>query len=80
MKIVKVSIKPETRLPVKLACLPNTIILPDVNYNNLKNIPSLNGVKVMGDKTLEDYGIGSGGSDMEALTNLEIEELLKNFM
>lgn len=79
MKVIRVNIKPDMKIPVRLVTLPNTIVLPDVDYNNLKNIPSLNGTKIIGDKSFGDYGISSGGSNIEPLTNLEIEELLKNF-
>lgn len=42
----------------------------DVSYNDLKDIPTLNGVPIIGDKTSEEYGI-------EGISNLELEELLK---
>ena len=42
----------------------------DVSYNDLKDIPKLNGVPITGEKTNEEYGI-------EAISNLELEDLLK---
>lgn len=40
------------------------------NYEELENLPKLNGIPITGDKTNEQYGI-------EHITNLELEELLK---
>lgn len=39
------------------------------NYNNLKNIPTIEGIQVKGDKFFTDYGL-------KAISNLEIETLL----
>lgn len=88
MKMIRVDIKPDIKTPVRLtpapdakisvrlAPVPNTIVLPDVDYNHLENLPTLNGVKVIGDKTSDDFGIGGTG-EVKALTNAEIEALLK---
>lgn len=76
MKMIRVNIKPDTKIPVRLTPVPNTIVLPDVDYNHLENLPTLNGVKVIGDKTSDDFGLGSTG-EVKALTNAEIEALLK---
>ncbi len=46
------------------------------DYNSLKNIPKLNGEKIIGNKTSEDYGI----KQIRALTNSEIEELINSFI
>lgn len=58
MRMIRVNIKPDTKIPVKLVTLPNTIVLPDVDYGNLKHIPKINGVEVKGNKTSDDFGIG----------------------
>ena len=73
-KPIKVAIRPTQQIPVKII---NSIdgILRTNDYGLLQGLPSLNGVKIIGDKTQYDYGIESP----EALTNLEIEELLNNF-
>ena len=39
------------------------------NYEELRNIPKLNGVAIRGEKTLEDYG-------EKTITNSEIKELV----
>ena len=39
------------------------------NYEELRNIPKLNGVVIRGEKTLEDYG-------EKTITNSEIKELV----
>lgn len=44
------------------------------NYNDLINIPSINGVSVAGDKQCEDYSIQR---EMQPLSNIELEEILK---
>lgn len=43
---------------------------PASDYNNLINQPKINKVKLVGDKSLEELGLN-------AITNLELEELLK---
>ena len=43
---------------------------PVSDYNNLINQPKINKVKLVGDKSLEELGLN-------AITNLELEELLK---
>lgn len=40
------------------------------DYNSLINQPKINKVKLIGDKSLEELGLN-------AITNLELEELLK---
>lgn len=42
----------------------------DISYNDLLDIPTLNGIPIEGDKENEDYGI-------DAISNLELENLLK---
>ncbi|MGF6375132.1 hypothetical protein M2140_000166 [Clostridiales Family XIII bacterium PM5-7] len=39
------------------------------SYEELKNLPQINGVEIIGNKSFSDYGL-------EALTNMEIEALL----
>lgn len=46
------------------------------NYNYLQNKPKINNVELIDNKSLEDLGI----QENEALSNLEIEEVLKNFI
>lgn len=46
------------------------------DYRLLNNLPSLNGVTIIGDKISEDYGI----IDTLPLTNIEIEEILNGFI
>lgn len=43
------------------------------NYNDLTNKPSINGVTLIGNKTNEELNIN-------AISNSEIEELLKSFI
>lgn len=43
----------------------------DRNYENLKNKPSINGVKLIGDVSLEELGIAE-------ISNSEIEEIIKS--
>lgn len=73
---IKVNIKKDSIIKVKL--IDNSSLLPikNTNYNDLENIPTLNGVKIIGKKTSTDYRI----NDVVPLSNLEIEELLKNFI
>ena len=44
------------------------------NYEELNNNPSINNVELLGDKTSKDLGLQK---EMESLSNLEIEEILK---
>lgn len=78
MRIIKVKIIPQKTIPVEIINSQTPIFIQSGNgtddYNNLKNIPKLNGEKIIGDKTSEDYGL-----EPDVLTNLEIEELLNNF-
>lgn len=46
------------------------------NYNYLQNKPKINNVELVDNKSLEDLGI----QNSEALSNLEIEEILNNFV
>ena len=46
----------------------------NTNYENLENLPSINGVKLIGDKTTEDLGI-QAGSDIELITELYPESI-----
>lgn len=41
------------------------------DYEKLKNKPSVNGVTLIGDRTLEEIGL-------EEISNLEIEEIIKS--
>lgn len=43
----------------------------EYDYEKLKNKPSINGVELIGDKTLEEIGIGE-------ISNSEIEEIIKS--
>lgn len=43
----------------------------NLDYNFLVNKPTINGVEVIHDKSIEDYG-------MEEMTNLEVEEMMQN--
>lgn len=42
----------------------------DISYNDLLDIPTLNGIPIEGDKENEDYGI-------DAISNFELADLLK---
>lgn len=51
------------------------------NYKELDNLPSINDVVLIDNKTLDDLNIQIKGDYPEhALTNSEIEELLDNFV
>lgn len=71
--VIKVQIKPGNTIPVRLMDIPNSVVLPDVDYNDLKNIPSLNGIKIIGEKKTIDFGI----QDIKPLSNMDLELLLK---
>lgn len=71
--VIKVQIKPESTIPVMLIGTPNSAALSDVDYNDLKNIPSLNGIKIIGEKKTIDFGI----QNIEPLSNMDLELLLK---
>lgn len=43
----------------------------DNNYENLKNKPSINGVKLIGDVSLEELGLAE-------ISNSEIEDIIKS--
>lgn len=43
----------------------------NLDYNFLFNKPTINGVEVIHDKSIEDYG-------MEEMTNLEVEEMMQD--
>ena len=43
------------------------------NYENLDNLPKINGETLIGDKSSEEIGI-------KALSNMDIERLLNNFV
>mgnify|MGYP003304270964 CR=1 FL=1 len=58
---------------MRLMDIPNSVVLPDVDYNDLKNIPSLNGIKIIGEKKTIDFGI----QNIEPLSNMDLELLLK---
>lgn len=47
-----------------------------IDYGSLNNLPTLNGVKIEGNKTSEDFGIKGDIEDIKPLTNTEIEALL----
>lgn len=72
-EVIKVSIKPKNVIPVKLVSVPSSVVSSDVDYNELKNIPSLNGVKIIGEKKSIDFGI----QNIEPLSNMDLELLLK---
>ena len=66
-------VDPKDKIPLKF----NTKIVPVVgggstNYEQLTNKPSINGVALIGNKTNEEILI-------QALTNQDIEGILKNF-
>lgn len=71
--IIKVQIKTENIIPVRLMGVLNSAVLSDVDYNDLKNIPSLNGIKIIGEKKTIDFGI----QNIEPLSNMDLELLLK---
>lgn len=49
------------------------------NYNDLKNKPSINGVELSGNMTLESLGIQPAGDyASEALTPAEVDELINS--
>lgn len=51
------------------------------NYEYLYNKPSINNVTLIKNKTLDELGIQQKGNyPDQALSNLEIEELLNNFV
>ena len=50
----------------------------DESYNDLEDIPSINGVKVEGDKKLEDYGIEK--TEMTEYSTAEIIDIWNNIM
>lgn len=47
------------------------------NYNQLNNKPQINSVTLQDNKTAKQLGLQE---EMESLTNLEIEEILSNFI
>ena len=47
------------------------------NYNILNNKPKINNVELKDNKTSKDLGLQD---EMEALTNMDIEEILNNFV
>lgn len=47
------------------------------NYNDLMNKPQINNVVLTDNKTSKDLGLQD---EMEALTNMDIEEILNNFV
>lgn len=47
------------------------------NYNNLVNKPKINDIELRDNKTSKDLGLQE---EMDSLTNLEIEEILNNFV
>lgn len=51
--------------------------IPDPeDYNSLKNKPSLNGVELIGDVSLQDIGFPDlSGIPREALTTIELDEI-----
>lgn len=74
--IIKVAIiNPQHKIPVKVLSHIDGFLQAN-DYSLLRGLPSINGIKIIGDKTQFDYGIESP----ETLTNLEIENLLENFM
>ena len=48
------------------------------NYNDLQNKPTLNGVTIEGNKTSEDYGIGSENKKKILATKKKIVKFLTN--
>ena len=71
--VIKVQIKPENTIAVRLMGVLNSVASSDVDYNDLKNIPSLNGIKIIGEKKTIDFGI----QNIEPLSNMDLELLLK---
>ena len=55
---------------------PTEIIGIGGSYNNLEDIPTINGIPLSGDLTLEDLGIQPAGTQPEALSPDELEELI----
>ena len=52
----------------------DTVEVVTTDYEKLKNLPEINETKLLGNKTSKDLGLQD---EMRALTNLEIEEILK---
>ena len=50
-----------------------TVTVYEKNYENLDNLPKINGETLIGDKSSEEIGI-------KALSNMDIERLLNNFV
>lgn len=48
----------------------------DLSYNILKNKPTINGVEVVGEKTLDDYGISSASEIAETYGLYKINEIV----
>lgn len=59
------------------------IFINDGDYILLQNKPQINSVEVIGNKSLDDYGIQPKGNYVEgdqALTNLEIQAIIDSIV
>ena len=59
----------------------NVVYIEITYYNNSYNKPKINGVELLGNKTLDELDIQvKGDYPEEMLTNSDIEALIKNFV
>lgn len=66
---------------LRLNLSPPLAISGTSDYKELINKPKINGVTLEDDKSLSELGIQDAGDYPDsALTNMEIEELLRNFV
>lgn len=71
----------ESRDHLRIGLSPPVAVGGTNDYNELDNKPRINGVILKNDKTSEELGIQAAGDYADsALTNSEIEELLRNFV
>ena len=71
----------DQRNTFKLGLVPPAGLGGVTDYRDLDFKPSINSVTLIGDRSLEELGMQPAGDYADAaLTNLEIEELLRNFV
>lgn len=76
--ILDISLDEDSTLNIEMETDPSTET--ERNYNNLYNKPSINNIELMGNRSLDDLDIQiKGNYPDEALTNQDIENILKNF-
>lgn len=68
---LKITLEDEETLDVELET--DTIEVVTSDYEKLQNLPSVNTVKLVGNKTAKELGLQK---EMEVLSNLEIEKIL----